>query len=48
MKEIETSPLVSTEWLKLNLGNPEIRIIDVRWRSRFENGRCLGLEIARI
>jgi thiosulfate/3-mercaptopyruvate sulfurtransferase len=36
---LDSSPLVSTEWLAAHLGDPGLRIIDVRWRPRYENGR---------
>jgi thiosulfate/3-mercaptopyruvate sulfurtransferase len=38
------SPLVSTEWLAERLSAAEIRIVDVRWRSRYENGRGVSLD----
>ena len=38
------SPLVSTDWLERRLGDPGIRIVDVRWRSRYENGRGIGFD----
>ena len=39
-----TSPLVSTEWLAAHLNDPDIRVIDVRWRSRYENGRGISFD----
>lgn len=39
-----SSPLVSTEWLVTHLDDPEMRIADVRWRSRYENGRGISLD----
>jgi thiosulfate/3-mercaptopyruvate sulfurtransferase len=38
------SPLVSTEWLARRLGDPSLRILDVRWRSRYENGRGISFD----
>lgn len=38
------SPLVSTEWLAARLSDPGIRIVDVRWRSRYENGRGISFD----
>lgn len=35
-------PLVGTEWLAEHLHDPDIRIVDARWRSRFENGRGIS------
>jgi thiosulfate/3-mercaptopyruvate sulfurtransferase len=37
-------PLVSTEWLAQHLDDPNIRIVDVRWRSRYENGRGISFD----
>lgn len=44
MTSDENTPLVSTQWLAENAGNPDIRIVDVRWRSRNENGRGIGFD----
>jgi thiosulfate/3-mercaptopyruvate sulfurtransferase len=38
------SPLVTTEWLAAHLSNPGVRIVDVRWRSRYENGRGISFD----
>lgn len=38
------SPLVSTQWLSDHLDDPNLRIIDVRWRSRYENGRGISFD----
>ncbi len=38
------SPLVSTEWLAAHLGDADVRVVDVRWRSRFENGRGISFD----
>jgi thiosulfate/3-mercaptopyruvate sulfurtransferase len=37
-------PLVSCDWLARNLGHPKLRILDVRWRSRYENGRGISFD----
>lgn len=39
-----TSPLVSTEWLSQHLNDDTVRIADVRWRSRYENGRGISFD----
>ncbi|MGD9866411.1 MAG: sulfurtransferase [Hyphomicrobiales bacterium] len=39
-----SSPLVSTGWLARNLHRPDIRVVDVRWKSRFENGRGISMD----
>ena len=39
-----SSPLVSTEWLAAHLNDPDIRVVDVRWRSRYENGRGISFD----
>ena len=38
------SPLVTTEWLAAHLSDPQVRVVDVRWRSRFENGRGISFD----
>lgn len=38
------SPLVSTAWLSAHLSDPDVRIVDVRWRSRYENGRGISFD----
>ena len=38
------SPLVTTEWLAAHLSDPHLRVVDVRWRSRFENGRGISFD----
>ena len=40
----ERFPLVSTDWLSEHLADPNIRIVDVRWRSRYENGRGISVD----
>jgi len=40
----DRSPLVSTEWLSQHLGDADLRIVDVRWRSRYENGRGISFD----
>ena len=42
MTSIAGSPLVSTAWLAAHLDEPGVRVIDVRWQSRYENGRGLS------
>lgn len=39
-----SSPLVTTAWLAAHLDDPGVRIVDVRWRSRYENGRGISLD----
>lgn len=38
------SPLVDTEWLAAHLDAPGLRVVDVRWTSRHENGRGISLD----
>jgi thiosulfate/3-mercaptopyruvate sulfurtransferase len=40
----DPSPLVTTEWLAAHMRDPNVRIVDVRWRSRYENGRGISLD----
>lgn len=42
--KLDTSPLVSTAWLAAHLDEPDVRIVDVRWRSRYENGRGVSFD----
>ena len=44
MKSEERSPLVSTKWLDQHQADPDIRLVDVRWRSRTESGRGVGFD----
>ena len=44
MSLVDGSPLVSTAWLAAHLGDSGVRIIDVRWQSRYENGRGISLD----
>lgn len=44
MGDATDSPLVSTHWLSENLEDPGVRIVDVRWRSRYENGRGISFD----
>ena len=37
-------PLVTTEWLAAHMDDPGVRIVDVRWRSRYEYGRGISLD----
>jgi thiosulfate/3-mercaptopyruvate sulfurtransferase len=38
------SPLVSSGWLFEHLDDPGLRIVDVRWRSRYEGGRGISFD----
>ena len=40
----QTSPLVSTEWLSQHLIDENVRVVDVRWRSRYENDRGISFD----
>ncbi len=40
----DDSPLVSTDWLAAHLDDPGLRIVDVRWRVRYENGRGISFD----
>lgn len=40
----DCSPLVTSEWLAGHLGDPGLRVVDVRWRSRYENGRGISFD----
>lgn len=42
--DLGSSPLVTTEWLAAHLNDSRLRIIDVRWRSRYENGRGISCD----
>jgi thiosulfate/3-mercaptopyruvate sulfurtransferase len=42
--DLDSSPLVTTEWLASWLSDPRVRVIDVRWRSRYENGRGISFD----
>jgi thiosulfate/3-mercaptopyruvate sulfurtransferase len=44
MPPVDNSPLVSTAWLANHLGDTGIRIIDVRWGSRYENNRGISFD----
>jgi thiosulfate/3-mercaptopyruvate sulfurtransferase len=44
MRPDEHGPLVSTDWLAQHLDDPELRVVDVRWRSRYENGRGISFD----
>jgi thiosulfate/3-mercaptopyruvate sulfurtransferase len=41
---LDSSPLVTTEWLATHLSDPELRVVDVRWRSRYESGRGISFD----
>ena len=34
----DSSPLVTSQWLAVHLSDPQLRVVDVRWRSRYESG----------
>lgn len=38
------SPLVSTDWLDQHIDDPNLRIIDARWRSSVENEKGVSLD----
>lgn len=44
MQPDKSGPLVSTEWLAQHLDDPGLRVVDVRWRSRYENGRGISFD----
>jgi thiosulfate/3-mercaptopyruvate sulfurtransferase len=44
MSSVDGSPLVSTSWLAAHLGDPLVRIVDVRWQSRYETGRGISFD----
>ena len=44
MTSIGSSPLVTATWLAAHLNEPEVRVVDVRWQSRYENGRGISLD----
>jgi len=39
-----SSPLVSTEWLAAHLDDPDLRIVEVRWHARLQDGRWIGTD----
>ena len=40
----KSSPLVTSQWLATHLSDPQLRVVDVRWRSRYENGRGISCD----
>lgn len=40
----QLSPLVATSWLAENLDNPDLRVIDVRWQFREEQGKGIAYD----
>lgn len=42
MPSLNSSPLVSTTWLAAHVNEPNVRVIDVRWQSRYEDGRGIS------
>jgi thiosulfate/3-mercaptopyruvate sulfurtransferase len=44
MKLDRSSPLVTADWLAAHLEDSDVRIVDVRWRSQYENGRGISVD----
>lgn len=44
MISVAASPLVTTTWLAAHMKDPAVRVIDVRWQSRYENGRGISCD----
>ena len=44
MDDRSSSPLVSTEWLAAHLDDADVRVVEVRWHARFEDGRGIGVD----
>lgn len=42
--DADASPLISTAWRTAHLDDPGVRIVDVRWRSRYENGHGISFD----
>lgn len=42
--QLGSTPLVTTEWLAAHLNDPGLRVVDVRWRSHYENGRGISFD----
>jgi len=40
----ELHPLVQTDWLAEHLGDSDLRIVDARWRPRYEQGRGVSTD----
>ena len=40
----KSSPLVTSQWLAAHLSDPQLRVVDVRWRSRYENGHGISFD----
>lgn len=40
----DASPLVQTAWLAEHLDHPDVRVVDVRWRARYEAGRGISAD----
>jgi 3-mercaptopyruvate sulfurtransferase SseA len=40
----DDSLLVSTDWLAAHLHDPGLRLVDVRWRVRYEGGRGISFD----
>ncbi len=39
-----SSPLVQTEWLAEHLDDPNLRVVDARWKPRVENGQGISAD----
>lgn len=44
MQRNSIKPLVSTEWLAENKADPSLRIVDVRWKFKTENGKGIAYD----
>lgn len=42
--DLKASPLVSAAWVEEHLNDSEVRVVDVRWCSRYENGCGVSLD----
>ncbi|MAG37499.1 MAG: sulfurtransferase [Dehalococcoidia bacterium] len=40
----DSAPLVQTAWLADHLDHPDMRMVDVRWRARYEAGRGISAD----
>ena len=40
----DASPLVQPAWLADHLDHPDVRVVDVRWRARYEAGRGISAD----
>ena len=44
MQPPDASPLVQTAWLADHLDHPDVRVVDVRWRARYEAGHGISAD----